>query len=88
MPNPRGTTTQRGYGTAHRRERKRWEPRVNAGQADCARCGEPIKPDDAWDLGHTDDRTAWTGPEHAGRCNRSAGGTTSATLKAHTTRNW
>jgi hypothetical protein len=40
----------------------------------CARCGGPIGPDPSKiDLGHTDDRTAYSGLECA-RCNRSAGG--------------
>jgi hypothetical protein len=39
----------------------------------CPRCGRPLGPDPArLDLGHTDDRTAYSGLEHA-RCNRAAG---------------
>lgn len=72
----RGTTPQRGYGHTHQQERERWRPVVDAGQAICARptCQRPITPGTPWDLGHTDDRTAWTGPEHQ-HCNRSAGAT-------------
>ena len=68
------STTQRGYGADHQQLRKRyWAPKVRAGNIDCARCGQRIAPGQPWDLGHTDDRSAWTGPEHAS-CNRSAGG--------------
>lgn len=63
----------RGYGATHRKERARWERVVRSGRATCAKCGMPIRAGDPWDLGHTDDRTGWTGPEHP-RCNRSAGG--------------
>ncbi len=39
----------------------------------CWRCGRPLGPDPgALDLGHRDDRTGWSGLEHA-RCNRQAG---------------
>jgi len=39
----------------------------------CGRCGWPLGPDPSrLDLGHTDDRTAYSGLEHA-RCNRRAG---------------
>lgn len=68
----RDGTTARGYGAAHRRERKRWDHIVRAGNAVCARCREPIAPDEPYDLGHTEDRTTWSGPEHRS-CNRSAG---------------
>ena len=72
------TTTQQGYGVLHQRLRKRWEPKVRAGLVDCmaVTCLEPhrfIAPDMPWDLGHTVDRTGYTGPEHQ-RCNRSDGG--------------
>jgi len=70
----RGTRQQRGYTAEHDRLRKQLAPLVAQGRARCARCGEPIHPSEPWDLGHTDDRTAWTGPEHANRCNRAAGG--------------
>lgn len=73
-----GTTVQKGYDAAHEAERKRWAPHVAAGQANChaTRClhrTRRIHPGQRWDLGHTPDRTTWTGPEHM-RCNRSAGG--------------
>jgi hypothetical protein len=69
----RGTRQQRGYDTQHDRERTRWAPLVRTGMVNCARCNQPITTSAAWDLGHTDDRTRWTGPEHA-HCNRAAGG--------------
>ncbi len=64
------TTAQRGYGAAHDRLRKRWKPIVDAGEATCARCHQPIFPGTPWDLGHDDeDRGKYNGPEHR-RCNR------------------
>jgi len=73
----RASASRRGYDRRHRAERSRWAPKVSLGQVDCARCKERIEPGAAWDLGHTDDRRAWTGPEHQD-CNRSAGGTAGA----------
>lgn len=72
MATQRASTTDRGYGAEHQAERKRWEPAVNAGQVTCNRCNLQIEPQTPWDLGHNDDRTAWTGPEHQD-CNRRAG---------------
>lgn len=79
----RGTTAQRGYGYAHRRERARWAPIVAGGHASCqqglsgssGRCHYPtrtIHPGQRWALGHNDARTAWIGPVHA-RCNQLDG---------------
>lgn len=79
MPS-KGTTSARGYGRTHQAIREKYKYLVATGEAVCARCGYKIKPDDKWDLGHTDDRTAYTGPEHANRCNRAAGGRKSARL--------
>jgi hypothetical protein len=60
----------RGYGRAHKAQRERWARVVEAGAAVCARCGRPIVAGTAWDLGHSADRSGWTGPEHAS-CNRA-----------------
>jgi hypothetical protein len=70
-------TTARGYGNAHQREKAKWKPVVDAGLAYCHAklCLMPtrwIDPALVWELGHTEDRTAWTGPEHR-RCNRVEG---------------
>jgi hypothetical protein len=70
------TTTARGYGTRHQKLRAMWAPLVARGEVKCARCGRLIAPGTAWDLGHSDDRLAYRGPEHANKCNRAAGGRT------------
>lgn len=71
----RGTRQQRGYDAAHDRLRAYWEPRVQTGTIRCAKpeCRRLIAPGEPWDLGHTEDRTGYLGPEHE-RCNRSDGG--------------
>jgi hypothetical protein len=51
--------------------RNRWARDVVRGEVDCARCGEPIWPEEPWDLGHVDgDKTRYAGPEHRA-CNRA-----------------
>lgn len=72
------------YDYAHQQQRAKWKPTVDAGLATChaKRClmsSRIIVPDytkrgDGWDVGHSEDRSRWTGPEHA-RCNRSEGAT-------------
>ena len=69
----RGSKQARGYDKAHDAERLAWASRLATGPIPCARCGQLIRPGDAFDLGHTDDRRGWTGPEHPS-CNRAAGG--------------
>jgi hypothetical protein len=71
------STSARGYGHTHQQERAKWKRIVDAGQAECHAiiCLEPTRtiwPGTPWDLGHTPDRTSYTGPEHT-RCNRSEG---------------
>lgn len=76
-----GKTTARGYGAAHQKLAARLLAQWHPGQP-CARCGQPMwqrwtrtpagRRVSAIELGHTDDRTAYTGLEHA-HCNRSAG---------------
>lgn len=84
------STTARGYDAAHRAERERWRPAVERGEVDChaAICLEPerrIAADATWHLGHTPDRTSWTGPEHE-RCNTSEGATRGNRERTHQTR--
>lgn len=87
-----GNTTARGYGHIHQQKRAEWQKVIDAGAADCARCSDPIKPGDDWDLGHDDhDRSKYTGPECV-KCNRSAGGRNGAAVvnaaRAMTIREW
>jgi hypothetical protein len=65
------------YGTAHRPLGAQVKSRVLAGLAICARCGEPIRPDEPWDLDHRDDRRGYLAPSTTGyalsvRASRSA----------------
>lgn len=73
----KGTTAQRGYAGPHQKLRAQWKPIVDAGDASCHAiiCLMPtrwIAPGTRWHLGHTPDRSAWTGPEHE-RCNEADG---------------
>ena len=70
--NQRANTNDRGYGAAHQRLRKAWARVVRAGNAQCARCHQPIEPGSEWHLDHTDDRTGYLGPSHK-TCNERAG---------------
>lgn len=60
----RGTSTDRGYDAEHQRLKALWQWRIDQGyRVFCKRgCGKRITGTD-WHLGHTDDRTEWTGPE-------------------------
>ncbi len=71
-----GSTTARGYGADHQKERARVKrDLVDPGIAYCWRCGGWINPAlrdqygrEMWDLGHDDhDRSVYRGPEHRGR---------------------
>ncbi len=75
--NPR-STLRRGYGAAHRAERKRLAPLVATGLVNCARCGKQILPGEPWCLDHADRVDAhqerggiYLGPSHR-RCNHAA----------------
>lgn len=79
----RGTRAQRGYGKRHQRERARWAYLMGQGvRPICKRCNEPVNPSQPWDLGHSDDRQHWTGPEHS-HCNRKAGAINSNRMREH-----
>lgn len=68
----RGSRQARGYDAAHDKERSRIS-RTGIENYRCARCGEQFDKGDPFQLGHTDDRRTWSGPEHI-RCNTSAAG--------------
>jgi hypothetical protein len=57
---------------AHKAMCRRLDPVVPTGTVPCARCGELIQPDTAWQLDHRDDGRGWLGPSHR-RCNARAG---------------
>ena len=52
--------------------RARLAPVVALGETPCARCNEPIGPEEEWQLDHKDDGPGWLGPAHV-RCNARAG---------------
>lgn len=82
----RGSSTARGYDAAHRHLRRQWEARLATGETHtCAKCGQPVTATDQWDLGHTDNRQSWTGPEHRS-CNRKDGQHKAAASIEHWTR--
>ena len=66
-------SNSRRCGHLHKTVRNRWRLKVEAGGVACARCGEPIEPGTAWDLGHVDGGRPgeYAGPEHR-KCNRAA----------------
>jgi hypothetical protein len=61
--NGKPSTTSRGYGAQHQRERERWARVVDAGYAVCVECGKPIAPGADWHLAH--DHSSPT-PRYAG----------------------
>ena len=69
---PAKDRASRGYGAVHKATRERYAALVASGLAVCARCGLSIAPAAAWDLGHTEDRSGYSGPEHR-KCNQLAG---------------
>ena len=86
MPSP-GGTTDRGYGHDHQTHRRYWARilkqhgtvpcHAQEHTQNCDDQGNLVHHGEAWDLGHDDARTAWTGPEHPS-CNRRNGA-----LRAH-----
>ena len=80
----RGSSTARGYGTAHVKLRAHWQHRLDAGEPiTCWRCGQPIDPAETFDLGHCDtDRSHYHGPEHP-RCGRATTGRTTCDHPSH-----
>lgn len=76
-------STDRGYGSAHKRARLEWQAKVEAG-VDCCLCGQPINPSESWHLDHTEDRTGYRGAAHP-KCNLRDGqrGSALTTLAKH-----
>lgn len=64
----RGSTTQRGYGTAHQQLRAKLLAQWKPGDP-CARCGKPMTDKTRIDLGHQDGKRGYRGLEHD-TCNR------------------
>lgn len=70
----RGSSTARGYGTAHRALRTQWQARIDSGEPIyCADgCGQRITGSD-WHLGHDHTNGGYLGPQTV-RHNTSDGG--------------
>lgn len=75
---PRATTSERGYGAAHKKERQRWADLMAEAWAQgeyvaCCLCGDAITEGEAWHLDHDPSGAGYRGPAHP-RCNTSDGG--------------
>ena len=77
----------RGYGSNHDARRRQVKPLVDAGNAICSRCGNPISPREQWHLDHTDDRQGYLGVAHA-YCNLRAAGIKTAKRNADSGLRW
>jgi hypothetical protein len=83
----KGSTSARGYDHKHQAERKRRLARWRPGDP-CVRCGLPMMgPPVLIDLGHTDDRTGYTGLEHRA-CNRADGAIRGNRMRKTVTTAW
>lgn len=73
MPQPRLSTSERGYGAGHQRTRKYYVDLLLEGEVlECWRCFKEIYSPDDMHLGHDDqDRSITRGPEHV-LCNLRA----------------
>jgi hypothetical protein len=78
---PPGATARNGYGGTHQARRRQLAPLVASGRAVCARCDEPIHPNEPWDLDHAPGKTGYLGPSHRS-CNRAAGAIKTHAIKA------
>ena len=69
---PAKDRASRGYGAVHKATRQRYAALVATRACGLRSLREPIAPGSPWDLGHTDDRRDYSGPEHR-KCNQLAG---------------
>lgn len=67
----RGSSTERGYGTDHRKLRAQLAPAAIG--TNCHFCGQPIEAGQKVALDHTEDRTGYRGIVHLA-CNAADGG--------------
>ena len=93
------STNERGYDSRHQAERAKYQRQIDRGATfqcacerdDCTRhdgqCTTIIDRSTRWDLGHTDDRAGWTGPECV-PCNRGAGGRNGRAAQQTVDRGW
>lgn len=79
----RDSSARRGYGRDFQHLRAQYAQRIAAGHTYiCDLCGQPIRPGEPWDLGHSPDRAHITGPEHRA-CNRRDGQSRAAASREH-----
>lgn len=65
----RESSTQRGYGNEHQKERRRYKALMDQGeQFFCPECGKWVPPDRDWHLAHDHRNGGYLGPAHP-RCN-------------------